>query len=94
MSDHAPGSTLWWIETAAVVGGGIALAISLWDGPIFSAPPTPVAVTEPELRTLGNLLDAGCLTQEHLQAMRDGQPMQIDCPVAQPSGPPTDRLFP
>lgn len=94
MSDHAPGSKPWWIETAAFAGGGILLAMWLWDGPIFSAVSAPVAVTLPEVRTLGNLLDAGCLTQAHLQALRDGQALQINCPIIQPDGPPTDRLFP
>ncbi|WP_341862434.1 hypothetical protein [Gymnodinialimonas sp. 57CJ19] len=96
MSRHAPGSKDWWLETALIAGSGVALAAFLWDGPIFAggdavsaatpmvAPgparaPAPVPVPVP--RTVADLVDAGCLTQENLRAMVEGRTIYVACPL-------------
>ena len=100
MSRHSTGSRDWWIETGLIAAGGFALAAWLWDGPIAErAELMEAAVTEDiPLRqpTLADMLEAGCLTSEHLQALRDGERVSVDCPVdrLQQQGPPEDRLFP
>lgn len=83
------------------------LAIFLWDGP----PPVDTAASEtargealtaPDAapRTAADLLDAGCLTAEHLQAMREGRRVDVFCPEPdQPTVllrdlPPEQRPFP
>lgn len=99
MSRHAPGTQDWWRETAMIAALGVGLAAWLWDGPPPIASIDTVA-SGPQPRTLADLLDAGCLTQEHLQAMREGRQLRVDCPVAAPEPvllrdlPPEQRPFP
>jgi hypothetical protein len=82
MSRYPLGSQSWWLETAAIAGAGLVLAVSLWDGPIVeeqqqaAEQALPVA---PQPRSVGELMDAGCLTQEHLQAMREGRSVMVEC---------------
>ncbi|QXT39210.1 hypothetical protein [Gymnodinialimonas ceratoperidinii] len=91
MSETIPGSPAWWIETALIAASGGALALLLWDGPIWRAPPStlstsqspePVAAAaDPRPRTLADFVDAGCLTQDHLRALVEGRRISIACPT-------------
>ncbi|UWQ94992.1 hypothetical protein K3728_15040 [Rhodobacteraceae bacterium M385] len=90
MSRHRPGSKDWWLETALIAGSGVVLAAFLWDGPIFAggdavspATPTvaPVLAPAPMPRTVADLMDAGCLTQENLRAMVEGRAIYVSCPL-------------
>ncbi len=112
MSEHTPGTRPWWIETASITASGAFLAIWLWDGPIFITILQPISdpvTASIEIQnvdrsppTVADLLDAGCLTQEHLQAMREGRTMNVTCVVPQPVQPlvllrdlpPEQRPFP
>ncbi len=79
-----------------ICAGGVALAIWLWNGPVVMDVSHVDRMTQP--RSLADLLDAGCLTQEHLQAMREGRSLAVDCPVPEPvllrDLPPNQRPFP
>lgn len=92
------GSTRWWQDTALITALGVALAIWLWDGPIIdqqAEETAPLSVAVPP-RTLGEMFDAGCLTQDDLRAMIEGNPISISdsCLVNVSDGPPERRLFP
>jgi len=103
MSDHSPGSTDWWIETALITAGGLGLAWVLWDGPVFQraqiGPGEQPALSTLSPRTVSALIEQGCVTSEHLRALREGREMPITCPDPQPTVilrdlPPEDRPFP
>ncbi|MEX3016322.1 hypothetical protein [Gymnodinialimonas hymeniacidonis] len=102
----APGSKIWWVETALICASGVALAIWLWDGPVFVTTLEPVSADAPQTeitpaspRTIVEMFEYGCVTSEHLQAMREGRTAHVLCPVeafapTAPNAPPADRLFP
>ncbi len=104
MAYRSPGTPLWWRDTALIVASGIALAVWLWDEPIFAARQAPAAsapaeLTTPTPQTMADLFEAGCITAEHLQAMREGRSADVLCyfdtpAPATPNAPPQDRLFP
>lgn len=109
-----PGSPRWWQDTALITLGGVALAIWLWDGPVFYTAWIPVdapapAPTRQAPQILADMLDAGCLTQDHLRALAQGDRVTVNCavdapaaannPTNSPTDNPTDnprepRLFP
>lgn len=101
MSRSTPGSVRWWQDTALITLGGVGLAVWLWDGPIFYTTwvpeISPPAVQHPP-RSLAEMLDAGCLTQDHLRAMAEGRAVQVNCPPPGPvllrDLPPEQRPFP
>lgn len=89
MSKHIPGSTDWWVETGLIAAGGFALAAWLWDGPMSERAEMMEAASEAaeqaaqraEPRTLGELLEAGCLTADHLRTLREGGEVSVTCPA-------------
>ncbi|WP_044006406.1 hypothetical protein [Jannaschia sp. CCS1] len=97
MSD--PGSLRWWQDTALITAGGVALAIWLWDGPVIFTP-SATDTLAPATTDLGDLLDAGCLTGDHLRALAEGEDLTIRCyvdtanPVLLRDLPPEQRPFP
>ena len=90
----------WWVETALITIGGIALALWLWpDAPRDMAEP-PInsrASNTNSADTLADLLSRGCMTAEDLRALREGRPFQPTCPpeaVSPRAAPPEQRPFP
>jgi hypothetical protein len=100
MSKHAPGSKDWWIETALITIGGIAVAVWLWPDPSTDPGDRPVGQTSETAEsqnTLGVLLSRGCLTAQDLRALREGRPFVATCPpqtVSPRDAPPAQRPFP
>lgn len=73
------------------------MAVWLWDGPFFSttlAPATAPATNGGAPRDLGDLLDAGCLTQDDLRALLEDGEVSVNCFADAPGGAPERRLFP
>ncbi|MEJ6392304.1 hypothetical protein V8J82_03500 [Gymnodinialimonas sp. 2305UL16-5] len=100
MSDHLPGSQMWWIETGLIAASGVALAVWLWDGPILArsdADLRDAAQTAPgpeaQPRSLGELIDAGCITADHLLALREGREVRVFCDLDGAADPPVPRQF-
>lgn len=96
-----PGSLRWWQDTALITLGGVALAIWLWDGPVVTTvwvPEVSSAPAQQAPRSLAEMFDQGCLTQDHLRAMAEGRAVQVTCPPPGPvllrDLPPEQRPFP
>lgn len=80
MSDRGPGTRAHVIDTIMIAGAGLVLAIWLWDGWPFAFEWVPAAAPGSAAQpTLGDYFDAGCITHENLQAMREGRTTRVTC---------------
>ncbi|MEM7722134.1 MAG: hypothetical protein AAF376_07140 [Pseudomonadota bacterium] len=84
MSKHEAGSKDWWIETALIAAGGVALAVWLWEPPTQGAENAVSRVPEvtQQQGTLADLFANGCITASDLQNMREGRTLRPTCPPA------------
>lgn len=90
MSERAPGSPAWWLETGLIAAAGALVAAWLWPWPGEGGPQTVAAAPDQATpaparpATLADMVAAGCLTQEHLRRLREGQDIRVICPEATP----------